>query len=145
MNGVTVYISKAGRRAQVADADRVSIRSEVEWVNGVRRATSGTWIKDGDLIELEAGRNIYTYGCRAWDPLEVECLPFGKLDTVEARLNYPRVRYTSADFPVAVGRAFVEGSVRMLRNGKPVSLQPLIGAAREFAREDFQMIARPRS
>jgi hypothetical protein len=141
-DGVTAYLEKAGRSGAL-EVNRIFVSSRVEWVRGSRTRLTGAWIRHGDLIETEADGKVFTSYCRALDPLYVECMPFGVLTGLEARLSYPRARYNDGtDFAPAAARAFADGSIRMLRNGRPIDLRALIAAAQDFARTDFGLVAR---
>jgi hypothetical protein len=142
IDGIMVSLTKPGRAPGTPEATLLSIGME----RGDRgeRPTDGAWIRDGDLFEVEAGGRVYLFSC-ATEPsrgVPVRCLPIGDPRHVLDRLSLPRARYSRGEgFGAAAGRGFVDGSVRILHNGRPVELKPLIAAARDFARQDFEAIA----
>ena len=141
VDGLTLFLSRAGRQAGVPQFDRLSIRTEVSWTNHQRVRTTGVWIDANDLFELAAGSQVLAYRCQALDPLEIECLPARILTETQGRLSFPRARYVlQPRYNAIVGRALLNGSAELRQNGRPIDLRRLIAAAGDFARQDFDQL-----
>lgn len=143
-DGVTVSLRKPGRAPGTPEATLLSLGTALAYRSGRLARVGGGWIRDGDLFEVEAGGRVHVFLC-ATEPSEgppVKCQPIGDHKYVLDRLRFPRALYSSgAGFDAAAGRAFADGTIRIWHNGRPVDLKPLIGAAGDFASQDFGTVA----
>jgi len=146
LDGISLVVWKHGRAASAA------VGAHLDFGNGFERrgdrlvVTAGAWIRPGDLLEVEAGRTVYPLPCETLGPPEfaiAQCILARDFAQLGGRARYPaaRYRYNSEAAEAALGRAFAAGSIRIFHNGREISSAALTGAARDFARQDFDRLA----
>jgi hypothetical protein len=147
IDGVELILWKEGRAPTVRNIGAIpQFFNRVDRIGPGQKIIGGKWIRVGDLIEIDVGTGIHAFDCYALgeaDYVSAQCTWAQDWPSIASRASGPAARYRfDTDEEVELGRGFATGRVHALHNGKPLSLTPLVEAARAFARADLEALAR---
>jgi hypothetical protein len=146
-DGISVTFWKEGRAPTLNIGAIPIFANEIDLTSAGLTIVGGKWIRVGDLFELQAAGDVHAFDCAAIgeaDYVSAQCSWARDWPSISARSSWPQARYrfTGGNPEVELGRAFASGSIRARHNGKPLSLKALAAAAGDFARADFNVIAK---
>jgi hypothetical protein len=147
MDGVSLHVMKTGRSPSTNLEALFSFGNLVDMSAGRIDVVGGTWIRVGDVFELEAGPAVYAHFCEQIGEADyafAQCRWGRDHAEIAARATRPPAAYDfeAREAQPNLGAALRAGTIRVLHNGSVVDIAPLIAATRQFAREDFAQLAR---